>query len=152
MTVTRTIGASGGVMEFRKLGASIVFPEGALTETLTIEARAIAGSVVAFEFSPHGIDFDVPVQIRIDSRMLAPGWSGSIEGGDQLDEPNRRMLRRHLSKLIGAYYVGSRAGGAAPLETLPMYFGGRRCRTRSQSLLRLRSGVRLTAGGVTHAL
>ncbi len=122
MTVTRTIGAEGGVMEFRKLGASIVFPEGALSEATTIEAKAIAGPVVALEFSPHGIDFGVPVQIRINARMLAPGWGGSLESGDELGEHDGEVLRRHLSKLIGVYYVGGHTSGAAPLETLPMFF------------------------------
>lgn len=124
MTVTRTIGMDGGVIEFRDLGARIVFPEGALSETLTIEARAIAGSVVAFEFSPHGIEFDAPVQIRIDARMLAPGWSGSLESGDALDEHNRRMVRRHLTKLIGVYYLRGHTEGMTPLEMLPMYLEG----------------------------
>ena len=125
MTVTRTIGADGGVMEFRDLGASIVFPEGTLSNTITIEAKAIAGSVIAFEFSPHDIEFRVPAQIRIDARMLAPGWVGSLESGDGLDEHGGKVLRRHLSKLIGVYYVGSHTDGVAPLETLPMYLDGR---------------------------
>ena len=130
MTVTRTIGAEGGVIEFRDLGARIVIPEGALSGMQTIEARAVAGSVVAFEFSPHDIAFDVPVQIRIDARMLAPGWSGSLENSLDLDEHNRRMVRRRLTKLIGVYYgksqyTGSEAEGLMPLETLPMYFEGR---------------------------
>ncbi len=121
MTVTRSIGAEGGVIEFRELGASIVFPKGALSETTTIEARAIGGSVVAFEFSPHDVTFDVPVQIRIDARMLAPGWSASFESGVELDEHNLRMVRRQLTKMIGVYYGQARGPGVAPLQTLPMY-------------------------------
>lgn len=121
LTVVETVGPEGGMIEFRELGASIIFPKGALSERLTIEARAIAGPVVAFEFSPHGIEFDVPVQIRIDSERLTSGWSTDAESTDVLG--TRQIMRRNLFKLIGVYYTGHEAGkGVVPLESLPMYF------------------------------
>jgi len=123
-TVTQTIGREGGVIEFQEVGTSIVFPKGALAEDVTIEARAIAGPIIAFEFSRHGIEFQAPVQIRIDSNRLTPGWHADSESTDLLG--TRQDLRQHLWKLIGVYYTGSHESGksVAPLESLPMYYEG----------------------------
>ncbi len=69
------IGPAGGVIRLRGIGVEISFPEGAVSESVLVEARALAGSVVAFEFEAHGLTFGVPIEIRIDSEGLAGRWS-----------------------------------------------------------------------------
>ena len=69
------IGPAGGVIRLRGIGVEISFPEGAVSESVLIEARALAGSVVAFAFEAQGLTFGVPIEIRIDSEGLAGRWS-----------------------------------------------------------------------------
>ena len=83
------IGPAGGVIELRGTGVEIRFPEGAVSESVLIEARALEGSAVAFEFEGSGLTFDVPIEIRIDSGGLAGEWLeffGVYFGGDSTSE------------------------------------------------------------------
>ena len=51
--VRQEIGSAGGVIHLWGTGVEIRFPEGAVSESVLIEARAVPGSVVAFEFGTH---------------------------------------------------------------------------------------------------
>ncbi|MGI9625536.1 MAG: hypothetical protein ACR2QM_01760 [Longimicrobiales bacterium] len=62
------VGVSGG--EVRLDGISLTVPKGALDETTEITIMSRAGEDVAFEFGPHGLEFNVPVQVRIDLSAL----------------------------------------------------------------------------------
>lgn len=124
-SVSKRIGPRGGVIELRNLGVRIYFPRGALSERTRVTVRALGGSVVGFEFGPHGLIFDVPVEIRIDqgSPLLADVQNlqdlADLEDHEFGDgSPNRR------SGLVGVYFLGDPATGVIPLETLPMYMDG----------------------------
>jgi hypothetical protein len=56
-----TVGFLGGVLQLPGAGLRIVIPAGAVNRTTTITATAVAGSAVAYEFQPHGIQFNVPL-------------------------------------------------------------------------------------------
>ncbi len=115
--IERIIDSKGGEIRLGTTGVTIRFPQGAVTETVTIQARALAGSVVAFEFGAHGLTFDAPVQIRIDAKKLVGSWldvdSSELYGGDEDHD--------YLLRLIGVYFVASPLRGVVPLETLPIY-------------------------------
>ncbi len=115
--VLQEIGPAGGIIQLRPIGVQIRFPEGAVSESVLIEARALQGSVVAFEFGAHGLTFNAPVEIRIEGERLAGSWldrgvEGIFDG---------REIRRYLRGLLGVYFVGSRGSEVTPIETLPIY-------------------------------
>ena len=119
ITVSERIGPRGGVIEIEKLGVRIYFPRGALSEKIRITVRALGGSVVGFEFEPHGLIFDVPVEIRIDedSPLFA-----NHEDFDDFDVEDGSAYT--LSGLMGVYFLGDPATGVVPLEILPIYVDG----------------------------
>lgn len=61
ITVTKTIGLYGGVLAIPQAGVSVIIPYGALTQPTTITMTARAGSLVAYDFAPHGITFAKPL-------------------------------------------------------------------------------------------
>ncbi len=111
------IGPAGGIIQLWRAGVEIRFPEGALSETVLIEARALPGSVVAFEFGAHGLKFQVPVEIRIQRDRLAGGWLD--RGAEEIYDGSE--VRRYLLGLLGVYFVGDPRSEVTPLETLPIY-------------------------------
>ncbi len=117
VTVTKSIGPKGGVIKIKKLGVRIYFPKRALSEKTEITVKALGGSVVGFEFGPHGLTFDAPVEIRIDrdSPLLA-----DLDLGDDDGDGSAYTL----SGLVGIYFLGDPLTGVIPLETLPMYVDG----------------------------
>ena len=115
--ILEEIGPSGGIVRLWRAGVEIHFPEGAVSENVLIEARALAGSVVAFEFGTHGLRFDVPVEIRIDRERLIGSWS---EQGEE-EIFNGVEIRRYLLGLLGVYFVGNSTSEVTPIEILPIY-------------------------------
>ena len=96
------IGPAGGEIQLRRAGVRIRFPEGAVSENVLIQARALPGSVVAFEFGAHGLTFNVPVEIRIDAERLSGSW---LDRGEE-EIFRGTKVRRYLLGLLGVYYVG----------------------------------------------
>ncbi len=112
------IGPAGGVMQLWGTGVEIRFPEGAVSESVLIEARALQGSIVVFGFGAHGLTFGVPVQIRIASERLAGSW---LEWGEEEIFDGDEM-RRYLVGLLGVvYFEGDSTSEVTPLKTLPVY-------------------------------
>ena len=58
----------GGYFQIQPAGITVYAPPGAVTEPMTIWARALGGSSVAYEFGPHGTVFAQPVYILQDLR------------------------------------------------------------------------------------
>jgi hypothetical protein len=54
-------GAVGGTLSLPAAGLSITVPAGAFAGTLTISVNAVPGKMVAYEFEPHGTQFNVPL-------------------------------------------------------------------------------------------
>ena len=61
ITVSKAIGIDGGTLAIPAAGVTVVVPRGALTQPTTITMTARAGSLVAYDFAPHGITFAKPL-------------------------------------------------------------------------------------------
>lgn len=61
ITVSKSIGVLGGTLSIPAAGLTVVVPPLALTSTKTISITAMAGSNVAYEFSPAGTKFLLPL-------------------------------------------------------------------------------------------
>jgi hypothetical protein len=61
ITVSKSIGTDGGTLAIPAAGVTVVIPKGALTKTTTITMTARAGTLVAYDFAPHGIVFAKPL-------------------------------------------------------------------------------------------
>ncbi|MGI9625324.1 MAG: hypothetical protein ACR2QM_00695 [Longimicrobiales bacterium] len=67
--VSEEIEDDGGTIRL-KPGIELVIPEDALDDEVDITIVSRAGEDVAFEFGPHGLEFNVPVQVRIELSAL----------------------------------------------------------------------------------
>jgi hypothetical protein len=61
ITVIQTIGRAGGVLSIPAAGVTVVVPPGALDRETEITMTARAGSMVAYDFAPHGVTFRRPL-------------------------------------------------------------------------------------------
>jgi hypothetical protein len=61
ITVTKVIGSEGGTLSIPQAGVTVTVPRGALATTTTITMTARAGSLVAYDFAPHGVVFAKPL-------------------------------------------------------------------------------------------
>ena len=61
ITVTKSIGVEGGTLAIPEAGVTVVVPRGALSATTKITMTARAGTLVAYDFAPHGITFAKPL-------------------------------------------------------------------------------------------
>lgn len=61
ITVSKTIDASGGTLAIPQAGVTVTVPRGALAKATTITMTARAGTLVAYDFAPHGITFAKPL-------------------------------------------------------------------------------------------
>lgn len=61
IAVSRTIGSEGGLLAIPEAGVSVLVPPGALSEPTAITMTARAGSLVAYDFAPHGVTFARPL-------------------------------------------------------------------------------------------
>jgi len=64
ITVSKSIGTDGGTLSIPEAGVTVVVTKGALTQTTTITMTARAGSLVAYDFAPHGITFAKPLVFK----------------------------------------------------------------------------------------
>jgi hypothetical protein len=61
ITVTKVIGPDGGTLAIPEAGVTVTVPRGALATTTNIVMTARAGTLVAYDFAPHGITFAKPL-------------------------------------------------------------------------------------------
>jgi hypothetical protein len=61
ITVSKTIGRAGGVLSIPAAGVTVVVPAGALANDTKITMTARAGSLLAYDFAPHGVTFALPL-------------------------------------------------------------------------------------------
>jgi hypothetical protein len=61
ITVSKSIGVAGGTLAIPEAGVTVIVPAGALAAPTTITMTARAGSLVAYDFAPHGITFAKPL-------------------------------------------------------------------------------------------
>lgn len=77
ITVSKTIGSAGGVLSIPAAGVSVVVPPGALNGDTQITMTARAGSLLAYDFAPHGVVFNLPLTFNqnlngTNAGLLAP--------------------------------------------------------------------------------
>ena len=61
ITVTKTIGVAGGTLSIPQAGVTVTVPSGALSASTVVTMTARAGSLLAYDFAPHGITFAKPL-------------------------------------------------------------------------------------------
>jgi hypothetical protein len=61
ITVSKVIGSAGGTLAIPEAGVTVTVPQGALAQATTITMTARAGSLLAYDFAPHGITFAKPL-------------------------------------------------------------------------------------------
>jgi hypothetical protein len=61
ITVSQTIGVTGGTLSIPAAGVTVVVPAGALSAPTLITMTARKGALVAYDFAPHGITFAKPL-------------------------------------------------------------------------------------------
>ncbi len=61
ITIRQTIGAAGGILSIPAAGVTVTVPRGALEASTVITMTARAGTLVAYDFEPHGITFAKPL-------------------------------------------------------------------------------------------
>jgi hypothetical protein len=61
ITVSKAIGPAGGTLAIPEAGVTVTVPRGALAATTNITMTARAGTLVAYDFAPHGITFAKPL-------------------------------------------------------------------------------------------
>ena len=102
IVANQVIGPAGGVIELLGAGTEIHFPEGAVSESVLIDARVLEGSVGAFEFGVPGLPLAVPIEIRIDGERLARPWL----------------------EILGVYLEGGSTSDPVILEIFPVIYDG----------------------------
>ena len=104
--------ATGGTLEVASLGFTLTVPRGAIrTRSLTITVRAMAGNAVAYEFSPEGTQFVLPVIMKQDLNLTT--WSS-----------NRSFSLFAIGYFKSATQVNAETGAAVIDETLPALLAG----------------------------
>jgi len=99
VSASAVIGPHGGEIDLWASGARIVFPAGALSAPTRITMTANAGWNVAYEFSPHGIVFNVPVTVQQDLNWtsFASGNDGMVRAGYYPDSLSAALVGPSLS-------------------------------------------------------
>lgn len=69
-TVSAVIDKKGGTLTIPEAGLTLVVPPGAVSMKTQFTAKALKGKLVAYEFEPHGVRFDVPLQFTQDLKKV----------------------------------------------------------------------------------
>ena len=103
ITVSQTIGSAGGTLSIPAAGVTVAVPAGALGAPTLITMTARQGSLVAYDFAPHGIVFVKPL---VFTQTLS-GTSASllnvaaIQLGYYADPSQLTLLGGLVSELLG---------------------------------------------------
>ena len=81
ITVVKTIGQEGGYLSIPQAGVTVVVPAGALSSPTEITMTARAGSMIAYDFAPHGITFARPLVFTQSLRGTNAGLLSTIRLG-----------------------------------------------------------------------
>ena len=64
ITTSATIGAAGGTLSIPAAGVTVTVPAGAVSSPVVFTMTARAGSLLAYDFAPHGITFAKPLVFK----------------------------------------------------------------------------------------
>lgn len=81
ITVSKAIGRDGGTLAIPEAGVTVTIPRGALAATTKISMTARSGTLVAYDFAPHGITFAKPL---VFSQRLS-GTNATLLGAPLLE-------------------------------------------------------------------
>ncbi len=99
------IGPRGGVLLLPQAGLIVMVPRGALSSDTRLSVRAVPGSMVAYEFEPHGITFEQPVMLLqqfngthgVDVSGGIPAFEGAyFADASQLDAATNGALANEI--------------------------------------------------------
>jgi hypothetical protein len=109
-TTTQTIGVTGGVLTLPGAGLTVVVPPGAVSTPTAITVTAPQGRAVWYEFQPHGLKFQVPLQLTQDLRstnyssLLSPKLKGAyIVDGSQDATTNTALVTELISTTLDLF-------------------------------------------------
>lgn len=114
LVVSRIIGSAGGRLEIAEAGIAFVVPEGALSASVAITVKALAGREMAFDFQPHGLLFLKPATIKLDLRQTTSAERLPADGPAAIPGAS-------LDRFLGVYFTGDPERGVDPVEVLPVY-------------------------------
>jgi hypothetical protein len=73
VTVSEVIGPDGGTLSIQEAGLKLHVPKNAVSQPTTFTVTAVAGSLVAYEFAPHGATFTVPLVLEQKLKRTSAG-------------------------------------------------------------------------------
>jgi hypothetical protein len=96
-TAHKTIGKAGGVIEMKAHGLRFVVPPGALDRDVKITITALSGSIVAYDFQPHGLQFKKPASFEqnLGLSLVLPGQKlggGYFKSDGQVDIEGQKAV------------------------------------------------------------
>lgn len=101
--VSKTIGSNGGYLEIPQAGFRIDVPRGAVRKNTVFTATAVAGYVIAYEFTPEGAQFSK--ELTITQSLHGTDWhkkgfknakGGYFSDRDLIDQLLRVVLTLEL--------------------------------------------------------
>ena len=99
ITVSAVIGENGGTLSIPAAGFTLTVPAGAVKSRTTFTVTAIKGSLVAYEFGPHGTQFPKSLSARQDLGVtewsilqLRPLMAGYFADNSALDKNTATAL------------------------------------------------------------
>ena len=116
-SASAVIGFFGGQISIPSLGLTVTVPALAVTTPTTITVTAVPGSVVAYEFEPHGLQFNVPVIVSqrlngtsasqpngIIPGVLYGGYFADVSAINQLNATSLvdEILRVSIDRMLGS--------------------------------------------------
>ena len=102
ITVTGTIGVAGGTLSIPQAGVTVTVPAGALSASTVVTMTARAGSLIAYDFTPHGITFAKPVVFTqtLAGTNVSPLLASLLQLGYYANPADLTTLGGSVSELI----------------------------------------------------
>jgi hypothetical protein len=121
ITVVKTIGREGGYLSIPEAGVTVIVPYGALSSPTEITMTARAGSMIAYDFAPHGITFAKPLVFNQSLRGTNAGLLSPLKLGYYSDPSLLTQTTALVSELING--VGTLLTGTftAPIKHFSGY-------------------------------
>jgi hypothetical protein len=103
ISVSKTIGTAGGTLSIPGAGVTVVVPSGALSSNTVITMTARKGTLIAYDFAPHGITFAKPLVFtqKLAGTNASLLNAGSIQLGYYADPSQLTLLGGLVSELLG---------------------------------------------------